>query len=302
MATTLFRILRYGYQNFIRNGWLSTATVAVITLALMVFSGLIIFNVITDTAMNILKSKIDISVSFKKEVPEDDILRVKRTLEWLSEIKQIDYISQAQALEIFKIRHKDDPTISQALEELGENPLSASLNIKAHDPQKYGAIATYLENESLKQYIEKVSYRQNQIVIDRLATIIDNVNRTGFALSIILALIAGLVAFNTIRIAMYANREEIGIMRLVGAANSFIRGPYVMEGIIHGFLAGVLSLILVYPVIIVTSPYIQAFIPELSLKTYFNANFVSFILYHLVFGIALGAFSSLFAIRKYLKG
>src|SRR3989344_6254401 len=174
MATTLFRILRYGYQNFVRNGWLSTATVAVITLALIVFSGLLIFNVLTDTALGILKSKIDISVTFKKEAPEDEILRIKRALEGLTEIRQVDYTSQAQALEIFKSKHKEDTMISQALEEIGDNPLAASLSIKAHDPGQYGIITTYLENESLRQLIEKISYRQNQVVIERLATMINN--------------------------------------------------------------------------------------------------------------------------------
>jgi len=301
MATTIARIIKYGFQNFIRNGWLSTATVAVITLALIVFSGLLIFNVLTDTALGILKSKIDISVTFKKEAPEDEILRIKRALEGLTEIRQVDYTSQAQALEIFKSKHKEDTMISQALEEIGENPLAASLSIKAHDPGQYGIITAYLENESLKKSIEKISYRQNQVVIERLVAMIDNVNRGGLILTITLALIAGLVAFNTIRIAMYANREEIGIMRLVGANNKFIRGPYVVEGVIYGIVAGFLSLMVVYPAIIFASPYISVLLPEVNLKSYFTANLLSFAGYHLLFGIGLGTISGMIAIRRYLR-
>ena len=130
---------------------------------------------------------------------------------------------------------------------------------------------------------------------------INNINRGGLILTIALALIAGLVVFNTIRIAMYANREEIGIMRLVGANNKFIRGPYVVEGIIYGVVSGLFSLLVIYPAIIFTSPYISVLLPEINLKSYFTANLMSFMGYHLLFGIGLGIISSMIAIRRYLR-
>ncbi len=135
MLTTLARIIKYGFLGFWRNGWLSTATLSIIVLALIVFEGLIIFNVLTENALDVLQGKIDISIYFKSDTPEDDILKIKRSLESLAEVKSIEYISREDALKIFKERHKEDTTISEAINVLDQNPLSASLNIKAKDPK-----------------------------------------------------------------------------------------------------------------------------------------------------------------------
>ena len=301
MFVTLSRVIKYGFQNFLRNGWLSTATIAVMFLALFVLQGLIIFNVIAKTAIAAVQNKIDISVYFKNNIAEDEILKLKKSLEGLSEVKQVEYVSQEQALAEFQARHKDNTVVTQAIQELGSNPLLASLNIKAYNPKEYAAIAAYLNNESLSLLIEKVSYAQNQVVIERLISIVDTAKRGGIALTLIAAIIAILVAFNTIGLAIYSNREAIGVMRLVGASNNFIRGPYITEGILYGLLAGVLSFAVIVPLIIYASPYIAKFIPEINLQTYFAANFLRLFGYQLLFGIILGIFSSFIAVRRYLK-
>ena len=201
----------------------------------------------------------------------------------------------------FQARHQDNSTVSQAIEELGANPLLASLDIKAKDPKQYAAIAAYLNNESLQPLIEKVSYAQNQEMIDRLINIIDTAQRGGIILTIIVALIAVLVAFNTIRLAIYTNRETIGVMRLVGASNNLIRGPYIMEGILYGLLAGIVSFVLIVPLAFYTSPYIAKFIPEMNLQNYFAGNFLKLLGYQIIFGIILGTVSSFIAVRRYLR-
>jgi len=301
MLTTLFRIIKYGFLGFWRNGWLSTATLSIIVLALLVFEGLIISNVLTKTALTSLQEKIDISVYFKSNTSEDDILKIKKSLESLAEVKGVEYISRDRALEIFKERHKDDPTITQSLEELKENPLLASLNIKAHNPKEYVTIADYLEKADFKVWFEKVTYAQNAIVIERLGRIIDTAEKGGLILIIFLALIAVLITFNTIRLAIYSSREEIGIMRLVGASNSFIRGPYVVEGIIYGLVAGILSVIIAAPIVYFVSPYVKIFISEMNLWLYFTSNLIGILGYQLLFGVGLGVISSVIAIRKYLR-
>jgi len=301
MATAIFRIIKYGFQNFYRYGWLSTATVAVMFMALSVLLGLIIFGVVTSAAVSSIQDKIDISVYFKVDAAEDDILKVKRSLESLAEIKVVEYISRSKALELFTAEHKEDETISQALEELGDNPLAASLSVKANNIKDYGAIAAYLDNDSFLPLIEKVSYAQNQVVINRLMAIINAVNQGGLTLAVFLSLLAGLVVFNTIRLAIYSNREEIGIMRLVGASNNFIRGPYLIVGVIYGVLSALATIIIAFPVVSFASPYIGALIPEVNLKTYYLANLLALSGYQLAIGIALGVFSSFISIRRYLK-
>lgn len=301
MFVNILRIIKYGFSNFWRNGWLSVSTIIIIILALFVFEGLIIFNYISNSTISAIEEKIDISVYFKSNVLEDKILNFKRTLEGLDEIKEVEYISQEEALKIFKEKHKDDEVILKTLEELKENPLLASLNIKAKDPNQYETIAKYLENSSFNDIIEKITYAQNKLVIDRLNRIINLIEKIGFLITLFLAITAILVTFNTIRLAIYSNKEQIEIMRLVGASNNFIRGPYLIEGIIYGVIAGILSFIIWWPIIFNFSPYFSSFINEINLKSYLQTNFFKILLYQIIFGIILGIISSFIAIRRYLK-
>jgi len=301
MITTLYRIIRHGFQNFWRQRLISVATLTVMLLAILVFSSVLIFNVVATSALDSIQEKIDISVYFKTSAPEDEILRIKGSLEELEEVKNVEYVSRDRALEMFKERHSEDTTITQAVDELEENPLSASLNIKARQPDQYALIASYLDNESLDSYVEKISYAQNQVVIDRLASIINVSRQAGLLLTVILAIVAILVVFNTILLAIYSNREGIEIMRLVGASNMFIRGPYLVEGVIYGTLSAILSMAVLLPAIYLASPYVKVFIPDMDLFNYFISNISTLFLYQLLFGIGIGIVSSLIAIRRYLK-
>ena len=149
--------------------------------------------------------------------------------------------------------------------------------------------------------IDKITYRQNQVVIERLGKIVDLSNKLGLILTVLLAITAILVTFNTVSLAIYSNREEIGVMRLVGAPNYFITGPYVIEGIIYGVLGAIISLAILWPTIYWGSPFLKFFISDLDLRVYFWNNLLKLFGYQLLFGIALGVISSEFAIRKYLK-
>lgn len=307
MVTVLSRIINFGFTNFWRNGLLSTATVAIMTLSLLVFVGLILANAVTGTMIDLVKDKIDISVYFKTNAPEDQILNIKDSLEKVSEVKSVEYISSDKALIIFKEVHKDDPAILQSLEELQNNPFQPSLNIKAHDPNKYGTIAAYLEAPELKQYMDNISYSKNQVVIERLVSLISNVNRIGLTVTIILSLIAGLVVYNTIRLVIYSNRDEISIMRAVGASNVLVRGPYVVEGVITGVIAAALSLIILFlffviiPAVYSSPTYFDFSIPGFNMGSYLAANFGKLLLYELLFGIGVAVISSFFAVRRYLR-
>jgi cell division transport system permease protein len=301
MFTVISRIIHFGFKNFWRNGWLSTVTVIIMVLASLVFAGLIIFRFIAAQASSSIQDKIDISVYFKTATSEDQILNIKQSLENLSEVKSVEYISRDRALEIFKASHQNDVVISQGINELGSNPLEASLNIKARRPDQYADIADYLGAPNLAQYIDSVSYAKNQVVIDRLTSIVNNVDRGGLALTIFLALIAGLVVFNTIRMSIYSNREEIGVMRAVGASNALVRGPLVVDGAISGALAALMSLVIAAPLVYFISPYIRVFIPGLDIFQYFYTHIFQLFLYQLLFSVGIGTLSSFVAVRRYLK-
>jgi cell division transport system permease protein len=301
MITIIARIFKYGFQNFWRNVWPSAATVLVMVMALLMVAGLALFNVVTKAAVSSIEEKIDVSVYFTTTTAEDDILAVKQSLESFPEVKSVEYISRDKALEIFKAKHADDPTIVQTVNELSENPLEASLNISAQNPDQYPAIAEYLKAPNLKEHVSKVTYYENREVIDRLIKIVGTVNTGGLLLTIILAVIAGLVVFNTVQLAIYSSRDEIGIMRAVGASNALVRGPFVVEGVIAGLIAAIVSLIVAAPVIYTISPYLDSFIPGLNLFAYFTASLFGFILLQLGVGIAIGALSSFVAVRRYLR-
>lgn len=300
MIVTLSRIIKFGWQGFLRNGWLSISTIIIMILAAAMFEGLILFNVAGREAVTSIQEKIDISVYFKAAVSEDTVLNMKRSLENLSEVKDVEYVSREQALENFKQRHADEETITQTLAELDANPLLASLNIKAKDPHEYATIAGYLDSQNLQETVEKVTYAQNQVVIDRLVGFIDTMKKGGVVLTLFLAFVAVIVTFNTIRLAIFSASDQIGIMRLVGASNSFISGPYVVEGIIYGIISALVSFLLVIPLVSFVSPHLTSFVPELELMGYFTGHAIALFLYQIVFCALLGVLSGVIATRRYL--
>lgn len=301
MFTSLTRVTKYALQHFIRNVWLSTATIIIMVLALFVLAGLIMFNVTTKSIIGGIQDKIDVSAFFKADTAEDEVLRIKSTIETLPEVKAVEYVSKEKALQAFRERHQNDQTISQAIDQLNENPLLASLNIKAQNTEQYGVIATYFENDSIKPFIEKISYSQNATIIERLNRILNTAEQAGFILIVFMSFVAILITFNTVRLAIYSSRENINIMRLVGGSNLFIRGPFLVEGILYGIVSALISLALIAPVIYTIAPYTNVLIPELNIWGYFSSNIIQLFLYQLLFGIGLGLISSFIAIGKYLK-
>lgn len=301
MIILLSRVIKYGLQNFVRNGLLSSATIAIMILTLVLCTGLLLFGAAGRNTIQSLQEKIDISVYFKTSTDDSQILAIKKSLESLDEVKGVEFISRDDALARFREKHKDDPNIIQSLDELGANPLAASLNIKAKDPKSYAGIDSYLKTEAPQDIIDKVNYSENQLVIDRLAKIINTMRNGGLILALVLAAVAFLVAFNTIRLAIYSNKESLEIMRLVGAPNSLIRGPYIIEGIIHGLIAAIITMIIFIPLVYLLNPYIQNLVPDFNIRSYFWQHFLGLFGIQILIGIALGIISSLIAIRKYLK-
>ncbi len=303
MFTTLGRIIKSGLLNFWRNGWLSTATVLIMTVALITWTSIFLLNVVLTSVLDVLAEKVDVSVYFNLDTKEPDILALKSKLESLKEVANVEYVSTDQALEIFKNRHASDDILLKSIQELDNNPLEASLNILAKDSSDYGTIADFLNQFSAQggNIISKINYTENKVVIDRLNNIIRVLRESGLVAGLILAFIAFLVAFNTVRLAIYSSREEITVMKLVGASNWFVRGPFIVEGVLHGMIASAFSFMVIIPGIGFLGPKLLNFLPEINLMNYIGNNFWSLLLFQTLGGIILGVFSSWFAIRKYLK-
>lgn len=302
---TIKRIIKAGFVSFWRNGSVSLSAVFVMVIALFMIGSTLLLTAFLGTALRDLQDKIDINIYISANTPESTILELKTKIEALPEVKAVSYISSEQALETFRTRHEDDHRIIQALEEVGSNPLTAALTVKAKEPAQYEGIAKFLENKSSLSpdelsIVSKVNYNDNKIAIERLSKIIDGVKKLGGIITVVLVGISILITFNTIRLAIFIARDEISVMRLVGGSNEFIRGPFVVEGMIYGLVSGILTIIMFYPITYWLKSATQGFYGGIDLLHYFVANFVEIFFIIMISGIVLGAVSSYLAVRKYL--
>ena len=303
--TKVKRVTKAGIVNFLRNGWVSLATVLVLIVALFTIGSLIFARAILTTALDQLQDKVDVSVYFKTNAGEADILAVKDKLEKLGEVKAVEYVSREQSLSNFIERHKDNALIVQSLSEIGDNPLGAVLNVKAKETSQYESIANFLGSSSElvgeNSIIDKINYHQNKVVIEKLTKIFDSARNLGASISFILIIISVLVTFNTIRLAIYTAREEIGVMRLVGASERFVSGPFVIEGVLMGAVASVIAMVIFYPFTLWLGPATESFLSEINIYHYYLSNFFEIFAILLFVGVGLGVVSSLIAVRRYLK-
>ena len=290
-----------GWTNFKRNSYLSFGTTGVMALVLMLFSGLMVVNFLSSTIIGSLEDKVDISVYFKNEASEGEIREVRQQLENFGPVAKVEYISRDQALEDFKQRHAGDALIQESLAELADNPLQASLNVKATDSSKYPSIVEFLEANKFRSLVDKINFYENEQVIKRVQSISNGMRNWGFLATMVLAVVAVLVTFNTIRLTIYNQRQEIEIMRLVGGSNWHIKAPYLVEGGLYGALAAAITIVIFYPVAYFVSPKVESLMPGVSLIGYFVSNGFQYIFLVAFVGILLGVASSFIAIRRFLK-
>src|SRR3989338_11143087 len=301
MKKSFKRIFSVGWTNFKRNRYISFGTTGVMVLVLVLFAGLMAVNFLSSQVVANLQDKVDISAYFKPDISEEDILGVRSELEGLDNVKKVDYVSAAEALQEFKERHAGDATIQESLAELDFNPLQASLNIKANDPAQFASVVQFLEGNKFRSVIDKINFYENEKVIGRLQSISGGIQNWGFLMTMILAAIAVLVTFNAIRLTIYNQRQEIEIMKLVGGSNWHIKAPYLIEGGLYGAFAASVTAVVFYPALFFISPKISTLMPGVSLMSYFTANMLQFLFMVFFVGILLGVVSSLVAIRRFLK-
>jgi cell division transport system permease protein len=306
LLSKMKRILRSGFVSFWRNSFVSLASALIMTVTLSVIGILVFANAVLNTSLVSLRDKVDINIYFVTGADEGSILSLKKDVEALPEVASVQYVSRDQALADFKTRHENDQLTLQALDELGDNPLGAMLNIKAKETSQYESIAKFLESKNAlskggTQIIDKVNYYQNKTAIDKLSAITSSARSLGLALVFVFSFISIMITFNTIRLVIYNSRDEISVMRLVGASTRYIRGPFVVSGIMYGVIAGVLTLLLFYPFLLWLNPKLLSFFSGFSLLSYYGHNFIQIFVIIVGTGIILGAISSYMAVRRYLK-
>lgn len=301
MLTSFKRIIKAGWISFTRNIGLSIATIFVMILVIFLITSLFLFNIVSKILISDVQEKIDISIYFKKDILLEKILEIKSDIVKLPDVKDVEYVSEGQALDKFTERYKNNPVLLESLKEVGENPFLPSLNIKAKEASRYEDIAKFLENSSFKDLIEKIDYYQRKPIIDKIFAVTSGITRGGIFFSIIFGLISILAALSTIKIAIRNSSEEISTMRLVGASNWFIQGPFLVQGVIIGIFALLISLLITFGICFGLDSQVKSIAPDISPLGLFINNFWNLFLIQFITGVGLGVIASAIAIRKYLK-
>jgi cell division transport system permease protein len=301
MLLTLKRTFIQALKNFFRNGLMSFAALGIMIFSLYLIGLLIFLSLAGNLIFKNLEGKADISLYFKPDVEETIIAETKSELEKNAQILSITYISREEALANFKAENVNEPVILQSLEEIGENPLLASLTIQAKDPNQFPAIYDAINQSDFAENLSRINYEKNKKLIDEITASVATAKKVGLILGLIFCCISILIIFNAIRLTIYNQKQEIEIMRLVGASNVYIRLPYIFEGIFYALAGTILAaLFTVLSVKLANSHFSEKILGQ-SLDGFFWQNLLVIFSLQMLVGIILGVTSSFFAIRKYLK-
>lgn len=305
---TVKRIFRTGLLDFWRNGFISFASILIMVFTLFVIGLALFSGVVLNTTFRELQNKSNMSVSFVTDAPQDAVTQYKTSLEALPEVASVTYTSKEDVLANFRENNKDNQLTLQALDELGTNPFGAKLTIGAKDIYQYDTIANFLKEKSAldaggSSVIDKISNfdpRYHAALVN-LQNVTTSGKKIGLIVILIFVFITIAISFNTLRLAIYSSREEISVMQLVGAGKGYIRAPFIVEGILYGLIAGLVTLLLFYPLTWWLGGATAKFFGGVNVFSYYLANFPFFFLVIVGSGVILGAVASYLAVRRYLK-
>lgn len=301
---TTVRITKTGLHNFVRNAWLSTAATAVMTVTLTLVAVSYIANAALTQTIKGVVEKIDVSIYLNDADTPDQINALKAKIEQVPNVQSVKFISKSEALAEYRKQNADNPKLLEAISE-SDNPLPASLQIKAKDPNKLEPITAIANDKDVKPLLaprDAVSYSgDRKATIDKIIQTSNFFKATGLVASLIFIVISTLIIFNTIRMAIFTRREEIEIMKLVGATNWFIRGPFIFEAALYGIIAAVLALLFIYSIVLTGAPKLGSYVDTKSIVGFLQNHVALVTFIELFIGVLIGTVSSLFALKRYLK-
>lgn len=303
---TLERIIKNGVINFGRNVWLAIAAIAMMAITLTILLFAIVANTTFNHTIADITSHIDVSVYLKDSVTPDQRDKLIKQVKALPNVQSVSYVSKAQALKTYEAQNANNPDLLAAISET-DNPLPASLDIKPRDPNQLQSIKDFLDKPAVTALqSDPTSYSgDRKAAIDKITSATHFFQQAGIVGIIVFIIISMLIIFNTIRMAIFNRRDELIIMRLLGASTSFIRGPFIVETMLYGAVAAAVSLIVVWTLFRVASSTLQA--SSLGLldigysSNYFSHHFWQILIIQIVVGILIGAASSAIATRRYLR-
>lgn len=300
---SFFRIIRFGLQSILRNFWLSFVTVSVFCLTLLTVNAVIVLNVLAQASVQSVEERVQVTVYFTSDATEGMVKNVQAYLLGISQVKEVSYITAEEALESFKARHAADPVILAALEEVDGNPLGQAIKIRAYNASDFAFIIEALNTPEYSPYIKEKNYNDYTSALEALSDFSTKVRFGFLVLAAFFGFIAMLIVFNTIRVAIYVHRDEIGIMKLVGATDWIVRGPFLFETVFYAFVATAIMAGAMYGILNAANPYILQFFAgvDVDLVGYFAKH--GFLIFGGQFlGLSLiGLGTTAVAMQKYLR-
>lgn len=299
---TTKRLIRSGFTNFFRNIWLSLAATSVMTITLFIISTIFVLYTLTTLSIENVKERVGITAYFNDQTSEREILNIKAEIELMPNVQKVDYIPKTVAREQFMEIHQNDPLLLETLSEFSDsdNPLPNTFAIQARELQDYGQISQTLQSDRYAPYFERI--RDNSRVIDRLFSITTTIKNLGVVLTIVFVIVTIMVMFNTIRLTIYNRRQEVEIMRLVGATNSYIRMPFIIEGMLYGVIATIITTAVMFAALYYMSSNIQQLLSLDNLEQNLtNSLMIQIIIINITLGLGLGVIASAIAMRRYLR-
>ena len=300
--SSFFYFFKESLTGFTRN--LSTALGSIVTifLSLLIIGIFLIGGSILNNVVKSVESEVNITVWIADDASDSDVQALQSAIKQMNSVSSVSYTNKDQALENFKASSSSD--IANSLD--GQNPLPASLDVELSDPKMVESVAGQIEaNTTFLKICDNPSdpsdsLRYGEKTVDRLFALTSYIRYIGAALIILLIFIALVFINNTIRLAILARRKEIAIMRLVGASNGFIRGPFLMEGALHAIIGAALAVGSLELLRNLALPRLQSALTWLPIDLA-PSTFIMFYIMLAVFGLVIGLIGSAFAMRRYLK-
>lgn len=307
---TFLRMVRYGINNFSRNAWLTIAATAVMTITLsVILTTLVARNIFADTVQQV-RSQVDISIYLDGNVDSATVSKLTQKLRQDENVTGVRYISQEDARKEYIAQNKTDLELVQELTDVaGDIALPPSLRIQVNDPGKLEGLKNLVNNDSdFKAALSpnpnlRPSFEgDNSKSIDQIARVASFTEQIGLIASAVFVIISTLIIFNTVRMAIFNRKEEIQMMKLIGADRSFIRGPFIVEAVMYGFIAALVATGLIYLLLLTTQPQLAAYGVSVQNTVEWMQSYSALVLLAtIIMGATLGIISSQLAVRRYLK-
>ncbi len=301
---TFWRVFKSGFRNTFRHAWLSTAATAIMVITLLIMTFFAFSIVFVRTQLAEVKQKIDLSLFITDDATQDNIQALQAKVLTVNGVKSVEYVSKTDALKRLEASSSEGQKLAKSASDIG-NPLPASLEVKLENVEQIGQINQQIKALPEGSIITDTSLdsrdENRKGVIENVIKISNGIARVGGVLSLVFLVVALLVIFNTIRMAIFTRREEIEIMKLVGATKWFIRGPFIVEGSLYGVFGAVIATVILIPLSRAITPFLVDKLNAGSTLATFGGNFYLVVLGMLGLGILIGAVSSWLAISRHLK-